>query len=194
MTKSVALTLSLLVTVGCASSVDRMLPDPVQGPISESPVSGSGGRIVGIADFSSVVVILRRERYVRGNPDDPLSDYSPMDIVAGWGQAGRAAVRRPVHLAQGRRRYAFWYAGGPDVPKETLAFGSMTANWHLIPADASVGDAMDDIGVGDVVRFEGRLVRVRLRDGSWASSSLSRNDSGDGACEILLVERIRTVR
>lgn len=183
--------LSLLSTVGCAPSVDRILPDPVQGPVVESSVPGRGGRMVGLADFSSEVLILRRERYDRGTTEDPLSDYSPMDVVAGWGQAGRAAVRRPVHLAQGRRRYAFWYAGGPDVPKETSGFGSMTANWHLIPVDRSVGEKMEEIGSGDVVRLEGRLVRVRLRDGSWATSSLSRNDSGDGACEILLVEHVR---
>jgi hypothetical protein len=50
---------------------------------------------------------------------------------------------------------------------------------------------MADIRVNDWVTLEGQLVQVVFQEGTW-TSSLTRSDSGDGACEILYVTRIRS--
>ena len=43
---------------------------------------------------------------------------------------------------------------------------------------------------GDVVSIHGHLVQVMANDGWHWASSLSREDTGSGACELVLVESI----
>jgi hypothetical protein len=45
------------------------------------------------------------------------------------------------------------------------------------------------VGVNDLVELEGYLVYVKGDNFTW-NSSLTRNDTGDGACEVLYVEKI----
>ena len=47
---------------------------------------------------------------------------------------------------------------------------------------------------GEVVHLEGFLVDVKRDDGWHWNTSLTREDTGAGACEIVLVETIRDVR
>lgn len=176
----------------CGTPVDRVLPDPIQSAVVDGlPVRH--GRIVPLASFSAEVLVLGRKDY-DPRPEDLLASYAPMDIVAAWGAAGRQAVRSPVSIAQGRRRYGWSYAGDASLPVETRSFGRITANWHLVPSSDAVRDDMDDIGRGRVVRIVGRLVKIRLADGSWATSSLTRDDAGDGACEIILVDSVNSLK
>jgi hypothetical protein len=46
------------------------------------------------------------------------------------------------------------------------------------------------VRVGNVVRMTGELVEAHRSDGWTWRSSLSREDSGAGACELMLVEAI----
>lgn len=178
--------LAASVLASCGISYDRTLPSPVQGE-EVRPSASDAGPIVNLASFSAEVLVLHRKDYPR-KPQDPLSVYAPMDIVAAWGEAGRKDVRDPVHIAQNNRRYGWSYHSSVPVPKATSSFGILTANWHLIPANDRIRDVLDDIGKGDVVRLTGHLVKARLSNGSWAVSSLTRDDVGDGACEIIQVD------
>ena len=67
-------------------------------------------------------------------------------------------------------------------------------NVHLIPADAAVEAALKRLRVGQVIELKGVLVEARREDGWYWRSSLSRSDSGNGACELLLVHEARAVR
>jgi len=49
------------------------------------------------------------------------------------------------------------------------------------------------IGAGDVVRIDGWLIRIDGDEGWHWQSSLSREDSGAGACELVLVCSIRSL-
>ena len=50
--------------------------------------------------------------------------------------------------------------------------------------------ALKQVRAGSVVRIEGLLVEANRDDGWRWRSSLSREDSGGGACELLWVERL----
>jgi hypothetical protein len=56
-------------------------------------------------------------------------------------------------------------------------------------------NALRSIQPGDKISIEGRLVDVRVRTddnrGLSMKTSTSRLDQGDGACEIIFVERIK---
>ena len=44
--------------------------------------------------------------------------------------------------------------------------------------------------VGDIVHLEGQLIEARGKDGSTWRSSMSRDDTGDGACEVVYVRSL----
>ncbi len=67
---------------------------------------------------------------------------------------------------------------------------SHTANTHLIPASGRIASALAHVRRGDVVRLEGDLVDVSSPDGFVWKTSLSRTDTGPGACETLYVRAV----
>jgi hypothetical protein len=66
-----------------------------------------------------------------------------------------------------------------------------SANNHLIPADDSVRDQIAALRVGSLVKISGFLVEAThpQADHPWRSS-LTRDDTGDGACEIIYVRNV----
>lgn len=64
------------------------------------------------------------------------------------------------------------------------------ANTHVIPADDAVRAELFELKSGDVVRLTGQLVEVTGPKGFTMRSSLRRDDSGDGACEVLYVRGV----
>lgn len=178
----------VLVLAACTPPYDAVLPMPEQGPVLEDgPVLDASGRIIRLATFSSTTLVLRREEYDRDLRQDPLSEFSSLDLVMAWGRAGLRIGRDGVRIAQGHRRYGWEAWGETWARSDVRSFGANSANWHMIPADAEVADRLDDLGKGDVVRITGDLVSVRARDGTVIRSSTRRDDSGDGACEIVRV-------
>ncbi len=59
---------------------------------------------------------------------------------------------------------------------------------HLIPARGAVKATLLKARSGDLVRLEGYLVRCEGPDGFRWQSSLTREDTGDGSCEVVWVE------
>ena len=66
---------------------------------------------------------------------------------------------------------------------------SHSANWHLVPATDVVWGQLDRLRVGDVVKLEGMLVNLENPGVGTMTTSLRRDDSGAGACEIIYVEK-----
>jgi hypothetical protein len=62
-----------------------------------------------------------------------------------------------------------------------------SANMHLVPANDAVADALAAVDAGDRVRIDGWLVQIDATDGWRWRSSLTREDSGAGACELIYV-------
>ncbi len=65
-----------------------------------------------------------------------------------------------------------------------------SGNMHMIPANPGVKADLDDVGEGDLVRFSGYLVDASGPNGFTWKTSLSRDDTGDGSCELFYVERV----
>ena len=60
---------------------------------------------------------------------------------------------------------------------------------HIIHKDKDVLKEIISIGNGEHVILHGYLVNVNFKDGPW-KSSLSRSDTGNGACEITYVTSV----
>jgi hypothetical protein len=58
---------------------------------------------------------------------------------------------------------------------------------HMVPADAAVARTLAGLRADDAIRLDGWLVRIDSDDGWRWSSSLSREDVGANACELVFV-------
>ena len=61
---------------------------------------------------------------------------------------------------------------------------------HMIPANPVVEKRLKSVRPGNIVRVRGCLVEVSAKDGWRWRSSLTRTDTGPGACELIWVESL----
>jgi hypothetical protein len=159
--------------------------DPEQtDPDSAAPIADEGFVLQPRARFTADARVLSRERYHMGK----LSDVSPLDIAVGWGPMSDSAVLADLDISQGNRFYYWHYDDEPPIPREVIQ--SHSANWHLLPATDAVWHSLRGIRVGDVVHLEGLLVDVESGETGGVRTSLTRDDTGPGACEIIYVDAV----
>lgn len=175
---------------GCAEHDDvPLLPEPEQVNIEPTRIDAG---MIALAEFSAEVLVLGRREYP-SDPGDVLSGSSPLDLAVAWGPAASEQAISAVELTQSDRRY-HWRARSSDMDKPGVGdFTRHSGNWHMVPADEDVKRALFSIVPGDRIRMEGELVLLTFPDGTYYASSLSRNDTGDGACEIFRVASIEII-
>ena len=158
---------------------------PVQQELrGNAPRLGKAGyeiRPLARFDIEARVLGVERYRFDRG------ADLSPVDLALGWGRMSDTAVLARISITQGGRAY-FWRT--PEFPIPRREIETSSANMHMIPADAAVARRLDDVRPGQIVRISGYLVEARGPDGWRWRSSLSREDTGDGSCELVWVGRL----
>lgn len=67
------------------------------------------------------------------------------------------------------------------------------SNNHLISADPFIRDRVAEVRIGDQIRVKGLLARYGAAGGALRGTSTTRDDTGDGACETILVEEFEIV-
>jgi len=158
--------------------------DPVQAACEPQSWEVNGYKLSALASFSMKARVLSTERYYF----DRGSDLVPQDVAFGWGQMSDKRILDQLTIRQSGRFY-FWSC--QEFPISRGNIETHSANMHLIPADASVRDTDLSLRPGQVVSLEGYLVRADALKGDWHwMSSLTRNDTGDGACELVYVQRM----
>jgi hypothetical protein len=115
----------------------------------------------------------------------------PVDLVMTWGKLPEEPYKSKVSYGQ-VTRYYFWRTRATDLDLHYIKTHS--ANMHMIPADDNVRRALLSVGSGDRVRVQGLLVNANRDDGFYWKSSLTREDDGPGACELVWVEEIQIGR
>lgn len=160
---------------------------PGEAPLQSSVPSGlspfrlQAATLTPLAGFSVDARVLSREDYHAGRE----SDLSPTDLALGWGAMRDEAVLSRLEISQSGRWYHYAWRGEPPLPPDDIARSS--ANMHLIPANATVADALHRVRRDDHVRIDGWLVEADASDGWHWRSSLTRDDTGEGACEVVYV-------
>lgn len=64
------------------------------------------------------------------------------------------------------------------------------SNNHLLTADTSIRDKLKDIKIGDQIRIRGWLSSYRNSKGGSRGTSITREYSGNGACETIYVNQV----
>ncbi|WP_146908889.1 hypothetical protein [Arenimonas daejeonensis] len=135
-----------------------------------------------LAGFSLEARVLSRRDYGSG----PESALSPTDLALGWRRMSDRTHYQRLDISQSGRWYHYrWGADGPPLPLPEIIRSS--ANMHPVPADARVAQALSRVRPDQTVRLQGWLIEARRDDGWRWRSSLTRDDSGDGACELIYV-------
>jgi hypothetical protein len=140
------------------------------------------------AEYDITARVLSREDY----HFDALADLIPEDLALGWGPMSDNRVLADFDISQGARFYTWQPRAALPIARDAVI--SHSANTHVIPANRAVRAALARLRVGEVVRLTGELVDGRRDDGAWIHTSLTRSDSGAGACEVLLVASVELLQ
>lgn len=152
------------------------------------PIPHQGYLLHPVARFEAEALVLSRN-VQRWPFADAGRDLAPLDLALGWGLMSVPAEVGRLRVWQ-LGRFAYWRVRD-DAPFDLATASVSATNVHLIPATPQIRAELMRAREGDLIRLEGRLVDASHPElGRWRTSRV-RTDTGDGACEILLVERVR---
>lgn len=158
---------------------------PIQKEINTRDVLYKNGYQLIIRDYFEVQGRVLSKRNYLG---DERADISPMDMALGWGKMSDMSFLQQVEFRQ-NNRFLYWHVNEFPMPRKELE--ASASNMHLIPEDENIAQQLKTIKKGQVVTLYGYLVDVKAPDDFIWATSRSREDSGDGACEIIYVKNVK---
>ena len=133
------------------------------------------------ATYRITARVLGRETY----NFDALSDLIPQDVALGWGPMSDSRVLRSLEMSQENRFFNWRTSTKTVIPMPAII--THAANTHVIPSTPSIARQLLRLRPGEVVTLTGELVDAKRDDGRWIKTSLVRDDTGAGACEVMWV-------
>ncbi len=153
------------------------LTDPAQierGPFHLKP----------LAHFALDARLLHRKIYRY----DRESALASVDLAVGWGSMSDQAVLDKLEISQSMRFFWYEYRLPPPIPSDQIICHS--TNLHIIPSTPTIAAQCKSMRIGTLLHLSGTLVEATgPKIGTWRSS-LSRTDTGNGACELIWVEEL----
>ncbi len=139
------------------------------------------------AEYTITARVLRKEIY----RIDGGATLAPVDLGLGWGPMSDSRIVDQLEFTQ-MGRFLYWdprnRATFPLSPRDINA---NAAQVHAIPAERSVERMLRRLRPGHVVTLTGYLVDVRGPRGFGWNTSLTRDDTGNGACELMWIESVQ---
>jgi hypothetical protein len=148
------------------------------------PFSHDRYTITPLARYKITAVTLARERYRL----DQAAELAPIDLALGWGSMSAASIINDLSISQSGRWYEYRWPGEPPLDPGIIATHS--ANTHCLPANSELRKKLLSIKRHDLVTLEGYLVEVTGTDGYHWRSSLTRDDTGGGSCEVFWITSV----
>lgn len=166
----------------------RVEQDPIQINYAAPQLGWDymGAKIIPVADFYVDARVLAIKRYK--NTD--TAEILPFDVALGWRVMSDSAQLRELEISQGQRRYYYRWDGDSKADRKNII--PTSSNMHMIPSTSEAMDILLQVRPNQRVRIWGQLVNVKL-DRYTLKTSTSRNDTWDGACEIIWVTKIEVI-
>jgi len=143
-------------------------------------------QITRLASFDIKAKILSKTDYSLGRE----SDLSPIDLALGWQKMSDESVLSQIDISQSNRWY-HWRVQQFPIPRKEIE--TQSANMHLVPANDLIEDLIDIAKQGQIIEITGALIRVDAEDNWHWQSSLSREDVGAHACELIYVDSFNII-
>ncbi|MDI1308878.1 MAG: hypothetical protein PSV17_05530 [Methylotenera sp.] len=157
--------------------------EPIQTSTGTADIQFKGFTLTPLADYSIKARVLSTEDYSMGTE----AELSPTDLALGWGPMSDEAVLNKIKITQGNR-FFYWHVDEFPIPQREIEIHA--ANTHIIPANDSIKRQLSKIRPGQVVSIKGQLIEAKRADGWHWRSSLTREDTGAGACEVVYVTEL----
>jgi hypothetical protein len=138
--------------------------------------------ITAMAKYDIQARILKKETYSW----DKAAKFSPLDLALGWKQMSSNELLNTLTITQSNRFY-FWSTKLPNYSRKMIEINS--SNNHLIPENSNIKKQLEHFHEGELIEIKGYLVNVKDKNWFW-NTSLTREDTGDGACEIIYVQSV----
>jgi hypothetical protein len=162
-------------------------PDQLMLPKGTPAFAHAGFSLRPLALFSIDARVLHRKNYRYDNQ----AALVPVDLALGWGPMSDQSVLDHISISQSMRFFWFEYRQ-PPIPKEQII--SHSTNVHIIPSTNAIASRCKALREGALIHLKGDLVEASGPGiTSWASS-LSRTDTGNGACELMWVTELTILR
>jgi len=159
-------------------------PDQIMLPADTPAFAYGVVRLKPLAVFSIDARVLHRKNYRY----DYGASLVPIDLALGWGPMSDQRVLDQLKITQSMRFYWYEYSRQPPIPVEQIV--SHSANVHVIPSTKTIASQCKSLRIGQLVHLRGDLVEATgPAIGTWRSS-LSRTDTGNGACELVWVKEL----
>lgn len=172
--------------VSTSFSPNKIYEDPIQEEVKNMPLFQKNGYLIKpMASFQVCARVLSSHLYPPES--DKEADLAPVDLALGWGPMANPATLDKIQISQSGRFY-YWFVNEFPIPQKEIETHS--ANMHMIPANQEVEEQLNEIQKGEIVEISGYLVNVSGDNGYQWHSSLTRNDTGYGACEVIWVEKV----
>mgnify|MGYP007069876599 CR=1 FL=1 len=167
--------------------------EPIQTPTT--------GTINTKIDGVNIEIDLKYEYTIKGRvldtyhylPTTLTNKLSPVDVGIAWGYILNDDTYDHVKCHESGARYLYCHSKGDWIDNTD----GLYSNNHLIPSNKKIKKLMKKMRKGDMVQIEGYLVYVYWEKGNrqanWQSST-TREDTGDGACEIIYVTDIKWLK
>jgi len=136
------------------------------------------------ADYSITARILGTRRY----PYDRHYHLVPEDVAVGWGRMSDQSVLDQLEISQSFRAFFYHWPRTPPIPPAEIV--RHAANMHLIAADDGARRAIARLRTGEVATMTGQLVDAHGPNGYCWPTSLTREDTGPGSCELFYVRSV----
>lgn len=162
---------------------------PLQTPLEDAlPFAHDDFMLTPLADYEITARVLSKRNY----RFDASSAISPTDLALGWQYMSDSDVLQHLEIDQAGRFYSYRTKKSDDFPFIPFdRLGVQSANTHIIPANKTIARQLSRVKKGQVITLRGYLVNVRrAKDGFTWNSSLTRTDSGAGACEVMWVSEL----
>ena len=142
-------------------------------------------QIIPLANYEIAAKIITKNTLF----DSLEKKLGPIDLGLIWGKLANENYGNYLHF-RSSQRWLSWDIKR-KLPYDSDYLQSHISHNHIIPADKNIFNALERTPIGKTVRLRGYLVSVFVDGRNIWSSSLSRNDTGNHACEVFYVNNVR---
>jgi hypothetical protein len=178
----------------------RLSGEPVQQPVTLTPFEATAGGVTytirPLATYEIWGLVVSRHdtsswwNWIHAAWNDHLN---VMDLCVVFAENVSEGAYRGLHYSSGQ--FQCFVETSSEALWKAFSMRAL-ANNHLLADDPALARRLRDVRRGDQVRISGLLAEYshRVGGGFRRGSSLSRDDTGNGACETVFVQDVEVLR
>ena len=123
--------------------------------------------------------------------DETYNTIAKKDVGIVWGNLVQDDILKNIKFSMnGARFLKYTYRRGAWEKKLGSPIKKLCSNNHLISNDETITSLIKQIKKNDYIKISGYLINAYW-DNSYLTTSISRDDEGNGACEVVYVTDIK---